>query len=553
MKQNRVVIVGAGPVGMLLASELGVRGVPVTVLETKSSLIAHPKANTHNARSMEIYRRHDITDRLRSTGLPLDRPTDVGYFTRLFGRELHRVPLPSSIAAQAEVRKPDTRWPTPEPQLRTTQMALEPLLLERARSFPCVDVRFGTTVEALEQDDNGVRVRATNEAGAAETFGADYAVGCDGGRSFVRKQLGIGFAGEGGLQMDFLGGPMLATYFRAPTLLSRFPHSPAWMHWMMLPSTRSILVTIDPVKHEFLLHVQLGQDDATSFDFGERLARVAGEPIPYEIISSAEWRAGIGLVADHYRSGRVFLAGDAVHLFTPTGGFGLNTGIEDAFNLGWKLARACKGDADAALLDSYELERRPIGLRNTAYALSLAAKSGACPVSESLEDPGEEGEAARAATATHLARFVRWEFDTPGIQLGGRYDRSPLIIADEGPLPPDLPEEYVPSGAPGGRLPHIWCRDGSSLFDHLGQEFTMIGLTGEDGAADWEAAAREVGADLIVLSLPDEPKLRALIGADWVLVRPDQYIAWRGSIEEADLTSILATAAGVTNRTAAET
>jgi 2-polyprenyl-6-methoxyphenol hydroxylase-like FAD-dependent oxidoreductase len=494
---------------------------------------------------MEIYRRHGISSRLRTLGLAPDRATDVGYFSQLFGYELHRVALPSPAAALAAVRDGDPRWPTPEPQFRITQMSLEPVLLDRALSFASVQVRFGWKAVDVSQDEHGATLTIENtEDGTRRAITADYIVGCDGGRSFVRRSQGIRFLGEGGLEMEFLGGQMLATYFRAPTLLKRFPHPDTWMHWIMHPAARSILLLLDAEKSEFLLHFQLKPNEkAEDIDFAARLAGIIGEDLPHEILSSALWRAGVGLVAEHYRRGRCFLVGDAVHLFTPTGGFGLHTGIEDAFNLGWKLAAVCNGGAPA-LLDSYELERLPIAKRNTGYALKLAKANGACPVSAALAEAGVAGDAARAATAAHLEKFARWEFDTPGVQLGARYDGSPIVIPDGAKGPEDSPTHYEPSGVPGGRLPNWWLPDGASLFDALGPEFTLVRVTAGGDDARWRAAADAAGVALAIIEPPPDPGLAALLGAERVLVRPDQHIAWRGSAREPDPGAILRTVTG---------
>jgi 2-polyprenyl-6-methoxyphenol hydroxylase-like FAD-dependent oxidoreductase len=525
---------------------LGARGIAVTVVEEKRALARHPKANTQSARSMEIYRRHGISRRIRDLGLPPDRATDVGYFTRLFGHELFRVSLPSPAEAESAVRAGDDRWPTPEPQFRITQMVLEPVLLERALSFASVEVRFGWKAIELRSGDQRVQLTIENvDSRERQEITAGFGVGCDGGRSFVRKSLGIRFLGHGGLEMDFLGGHMLATYFRAPSLLARFPHKDTWMHWIMQPAGRSILLIIDPQAHEFLVHFQIAPDEDTDdIDFASRLAAIVGEPVPHEIISSARWRAGIGLVAERYGDGRCFLVGDAAHLFTPTGGFGLNTGIEDAFNLGWKLAAVCKGISAPSLLDSYEIERQPVGRRNTSYALELARRNGECPVSNALDDAGPAGVAARAATTAHLSKYARWEFDTPGVQLGARYDGSPLIARDPGEAPADSPTRYLPCGVPGGRLPHVWLRGGRSLFDELGPEFTLIVMKSPADADPWCAAARTSGMELAVLDLAHEDGLAALIGAECVLVRPDQHIAWRGGLHTSSPGSILSAAAG---------
>jgi 2-polyprenyl-6-methoxyphenol hydroxylase-like FAD-dependent oxidoreductase len=559
-----VVIVGAGPAGLLLACELGSRSIRVILVEEKAEIPRHPRANTQSARTMEIYRRHGISAQLREQGLPPGRRTDVAYFDRLFGHELFRVPLPSPQEAQSS--RTDPRWPTPEPQYRITQMSVDPILLARARSFASVEVRFGTRAVGLEQNEGGVVLAVAQVGGERSAAGcaagstegaaggpggsssggadvrynitADFLVGCDGGRSFVRKALGIRFLGEGGLEMDFLGGRMLATYFHAPLLLKKFPHADTWMNWIMHPAARSILVVIDVSRDEFLMHFQLGADArAEDIDFGSRLRAIAGEPIAHAVISSAEWRAGIGLVAEKYCVGRCFLVGDSAHLFTPTGGFGLNTGIEDAFNLGWKLASVCKGRAGRSLLDSFELERLPVAKRNTGYALALAKRNGTCPVSEALDKDGSEGRAARAATHAHLEQFARWEFDTPGVQLGARYDASPIVISDGQPAPPDSPTQYTPSGVPGGRLPHVWLDDGVSLFDELGPEFTLINVQHGD-TTPWQIAAQECGVSLTILEVT-QSDFAAVIGAQSVLVRPDQHIAWRGALYVPDPAAIV--------------
>lgn len=540
-----VVIVGAGPVGLLLACELGVRDIPVTVIERKLAITRHPRANTHSARSMEIYRRHGLSDRLRRTGLPDDRPTDVGYFTSLFGYELSRVSLPSPASARAETHEPGTAWPTPEPQFRSSQKVLDPLLLARALSFPSVAVHFGWSATEYEQDDDGVRLSIEHIAGRKEVVSADYLVGADGGASLVRRGLGVRFAGPEGLTMDFLGGKMLATSIRSPELLARFPHADTWMHWTLSPAGRAIVVVIDAAKGDLLVHFQLKPDESpATIDFDERFTAIVGEKVPYKLLGASPWNAGLGLVAESYGSGRVLLAGDAAHLFTPTGGFGLNTGIEDAFNLGWKLAAVCRGIADPSLLTTYESERRPIGVRNTSYALGLARAAGQVPVGPEIEDPGQAGAVVRERVSRYLDESAYREFLAPGIQLGARYDGSPLIISDGQTPPPDEGEHYTPSGVPGGRLPHVWLEDGSSLFDRLGPEHTLISFREDAPDPGWADAAAGLGLDVTLLSLSRESELKELIGTDWVLVRPDCHIAWRGTADAELALEVLRTAIG---------
>jgi len=544
--QADVIIVGAGPVGLLLACELGIRGVSVILVEEQAGIVPHPRANTQSARSMEIYRRHGLSSKLRQQGLPRHRKTDVGYFVRLFDRELFRVSLPSPSDAEATVRTGDQRWPTPEPQFRISQMEIEPILLERAREFRSVHIRFDCKAAAVAQDEHLVRLTVSKGGSKTnEVLSASYLVGCDGGRSFVRASLGIRLLGDSGLEMDFMGGRMLATHFRAPNLMSKFPHADTWMNWIMHPAARSIILPINIASGEFLMHFQLADEaKIENVDFASRLADAVGTTVPHHVISMKEWRAGIGLVAKRYRERRVFIAGDAAHLFTPTGGFGMNTGIEDAFNLAWKLAMVCQGRAPAALLDSYEQERQPVGRRNARHALQLAERNGACPVSNALDEEGDVGDAARAATTRHLALFARNEFDTPGVQLGVRYDHSAIVQKSDERPPVDAPTEYVPSGVPGGRLPHVWLSGGESLFDKLGPEFTLLRLKTINAAGSWKEAARSAGVTLTVLDVQESDALKALIGDECVLVRPDQHIAWRGKSNVANPERILHAAVG---------
>ncbi len=473
-----VAIVGGGPVGLLLASELGVRGVPTVVLSDQAGTSTHPKANTQGARSMEIYRRHGVSDQLRARGASKAYKTDVAYFTRIRGHELHRVSLPTPEGALAETREPGTRWPTPEPQLRSSQLTLEPLLLERARSFPTTDVRFQSRVTGLEAGSDGVSLQV-ERGGQTARLDASYVVGCDGGRSFVRRAIGMRYAGESGLELDFMGGRMNATYFHAPELHRLLRHPHAWQSWIILPHLRALMLTLDAEAGHYLLHFQLPPEGQPVPTFEAVLEEVVGAPVEVKVISQAPWRAGVGLVAEHFQAGRCFLAGDAAHLFTPTGGFGLNTGVEDAYNLGWKLAAVHAGWAAHSVLDSYELERKPVAMRNIAYALTLAQRNGACPVGPEIAHDTPAGERARAAASAHYTSWARWEYDTPGVQLGVSYRGSPIVVDDDSAAAADDPILYRPSGTPGARLPHVWLEDGSSLFDRLGPDWTLLNLAGD--------------------------------------------------------------------------
>jgi len=240
------------------------------------------------------------------------------------------------------------------------------------------------------------------------------------------------------------------------------------------------------------------------------------------------WLAGHALVAQKFQRGRVFIAGDAAHLFTPTGGLGYNTAVEDAVNLGWKLASVIRGHAPAALLESYEAERKPLAERNTAYARRFADSVGLFSAKPELEEASAQGEAERERAARHFNEHARLEFNIPGVTFGGRYDASPVIVGDGATLPPDEPNAYTPTAKPGGRPPHAWLDDGSSLYDHFHSEWTLLALGSEaPDTSAFESAAKALSMDLRVVRMV-QPSLRELYEAPLALIRPDQIVAWRG-------------------------
>jgi len=284
---------------------------------------------------------------------------------------------------------------------------------------------------------------------------------------------------------------------------------------------------------EFAFHaaVHEGEDPErwTEADARRVFAQALGREIPIEVLSFGTWTAGHSLVAQTFHRGRVFIAGDAAHLFTPTGGLGYNTAVEDAVNLAWKLASAVRGRNPPALLDSYEIERKPLAVRNTGYARHFADSVGLFPARPELELEGPAGEAARREASLHLNAHVRLEFNIPGVTFGGRYERSPLIVAEAGLPPADEANQYVPTARPGGRPPHAWLEDGRSLFDSFHSEWTLLALGPQvPSTAAFEQAAQALGMDLRVVRHP-APALRELYEAPLALVRPDQIVAWRGS------------------------
>lgn len=531
-----VMICGGGPCGLMLANELGRRGVSVCLADEKESTAFNPQANATQARTMEHFRRLGFADEIRALGLPPDFPTDIAYFTRYADHELARFQLPSSEEAKVKAKQLTGSWSAAELPHRVSQKYVEAVLRRQAERLPGVTIRYGHRVVDFSEDAEGVETTVEGgDGGIPFRVRSRYLVGADGPRSFVRERLGYRYTGETGITRDFMGGRMFAVYLRCPDFYLRMPHAPAWMNVTFNRDRRAFMAAVDG-KGEFAFHTQLRahekEEAITDEDARALFIAAAGVDLDVEVLSKGGWTAGHSLVAEHFQRGRVFLGGDAVHLFTPTGGLGYNTAVEDAVNLGWKIAAVLQGKADASLLDTYELERRPLAVRNTGYARVFADSLGLfTPVSE-IEDDGPSGEAARAQAGEYLGRHGRAEFDIPGITFGGRYDGSPAIVAD-GSLPPaDAANVYVPTACPGGRPPHAWLNDGSSLFDSFGFDWTLLVLGPEaTDTTSFVSAMSHFNVDVRVVRIPD-PEIFALYEAPLVLIRPDQIVAWRGSTDE---------------------
>ena len=529
-EKPQVLVVGGGPCGLMLANELGRRGVTALVLDQKPGTAFNPQANATQARSMEHYRRLGFADELRALGMPEDFPTDIAYFTRFAKYELARFRLPSAREAKKIITTLSGSWSAAELPHRVAQKFVEQVLRRQAERV--ASVHYGWRVTQFWQHESGVELRAEpSRGGPSVTIRCDYLVGADGARSLVRQTMGWRYAGETGVTRDFVGGRMYAVYCRIPDFYRRVPHAPAWMNVSFNRERRCFMPAVDG-KSEFAFHTQLKpyENEARIDEAGAAamVRQAIGAPLPVQVLARDTWTAGHALVAERFASGRVFIGGDAAHLFTPTGGLGYNTAVEDAVNLGWKLAAVLKGRAQPRLLESYEAERKPLAVRNTAYAKHFADSLGNFqPVAE-IEDDTPQGEAARRQAGEYLAAHGRAEFNIPGITFGGRYDGSPAIVGDGTAPPPEAANTYVPSACPGGRPPHLWLENGRSLYDLFGFEWTLLGFRD------------------CVVPFPEEVKVlrlendvaRELYGADFAIIRPDQIVAWRGSDAAAARTAL---------------
>jgi 2-polyprenyl-6-methoxyphenol hydroxylase-like FAD-dependent oxidoreductase len=440
----------------------------------------------------------------------------------------------------------------PEPTHRVNQMYVERFLFEQASRRPNIAMHFGWTVEELVEDDGSVALRSRPIGGGApETMRASYVVGCDGSRSLVRKAIGVRYEGEDHLMNVFMGGEFVSIHMSIPEFYDALGPRRAWMYLTVNPDTRLIVITLNG-SGEFMMHKRRSPGETFDAEAIKATIRKAiGADIPVEIVSQRAWQAGGYLVAERFQRGRMMLAGDAAHLFTPTGGFGLNTGIEDVANLSWKLAAVLQGWGGDTLLSTYQVERKPIAVRNTDFARDMGKAWHDIAVTEAIEQDSPTGaaERAKAAQSSFVVEnhFVRpEERDWLGVVLGARYDGSPIVVADGSP-PPDEKERYVPSSVPGGRAPHLWLNDrrsaGTSLFDRLGQHFTLLRMPGAPSDAPLRAAARRAGMPLAVVDV-DHPRAVELYRRRLALIRPDQHVAWRGDDLPKDADRLIATVVG---------
>jgi len=528
---SQVLIVGAGPVGLTLAVALGRRGVHCTLIEQKDAPQFLPKMERCNARTMEIYRRLGIVDEVRAAGLPAEVPMDVFIVTSLTEPPLLQLPYPSVARAQAEIAAcRDASMPR-EPYQLISQYTLEPLLKSVAEKIPSVDVRYGCEFISCAQDANRVRAQVKRN-GKVEELSADYLVGCDGGSSAVRRQLGIKLQGDADLLR------FRQALFSCDDLFERIPIGKG-RHYHVADSQATFLIVQDSTRH-FTLHAVADKDP----DMAALFERTVAMPVNYELLYVGEWRQNL-LLADSYGKGRIFLAGDAVHLMIPTGGLGMNSGVGDAYDLAWKLAAVLQGWGGPALLQSYETERRQVGARNVAASGNAAKGRRAWRAAwrPEMSDRTPAGEAARAHLASVADVEQRKSNEMIGAELGYRYEGSP-VIAEEPGGPQHEFMNYVPTTWPGARLPHLWLGDGTALHDKIGEGFTLLRLgSARHDAGAVQAAFSALSAPFSVLDIAEE-RVRDLYGFDLLLLRPDLHVAWRGNAPPADPAILAAQATG---------
>ena len=531
-----IVIAGGGSVGLSLAAELGWRGIDCLVVEERDGLNPHPRANAVANRTMEYCRRWGIDEAISAAGVPPELPADYYWITSFFGRQIHHVSLPPF--RELEKRRGSGGYASGEhqwsPYLKTItgQDEVEKAILEFVQACPTVDMRFGWRLCGFTQDAHGVTCQVEDVAtGAQQTVACDYLAACDGGRSAVRETLGIPLSGRANL------ASFVSIYFRAPEFMSAHKFGHANIYFPLRREYAGFVLNWDGGK-TFTYHLILedGQD-WQDVDPIPAIYRMLGAETPVEVLSVQPWKAH-ALVADTYRDGRVFLAGDSAHLFTPTGGFGMNTGVSDVIDLAWKMEAMLDGWGGDELLESYTTERRPVGLRNTQEAADCFDRLyGVMQNGPEIDDESPDSDALRERITADLKDQEKLVVSS-GTLLGYRYEGSPIVVPDGTLEPPDHARQYIATARPGHRAPHVWLEDGASILDRFGPHFTLL-LFGEDPEPNGlAAAAAAAGVPLKTVHI-GEVDAAEVYGARMILVRPDLMVAWRSDTTPGDPARII--------------
>ncbi len=535
-RKTEVLIVGAGPVGQGLAIELGHRGIDCLVIEKNPRIGVAPRAKTTNVRTREHFRRWGIADALRAAApFGVDYPSNIAFTTRMSGKLLARF---DNALYCAPGRNPlyaeHAQW--------IPQYTVERVMSKHLESVESVRVQTHCELVGFDQDSDSILATVCDlETGTQYEVEAKYLVGCDGGRSMVRDAIGARMEGTFGLSRNY------NIVFHAPGLAEAHPHGPAIMYWQINAEVPSLLGPMDTGDRWFFMPTGLAPDVQVSKETAADLIRRAtGIDLPFEVLSIDEWVAHC-VVANRYRDRRIFLAGDACHLHPPYGGFGMNMGVSDSVDLGWKLAAVLRHWGGETLLESYEVERRPVHMHVLNEAACNHAKFSNALYENGLEDETAEGDAARLRVGKRINAEKLSEFYTLGTILGDRYTASPVI--KQGADIPAAPRDflnYIPSSAPGGRAPHVWLHDGSSLFDHFGEGFTLL-VSPAAPLKSIEAAERDAIRTRVPLKILrlDNLAVASFYSQELTLIRPDQHIAWVGEAwPPSDVFDVLATATG---------
>jgi 2-polyprenyl-6-methoxyphenol hydroxylase-like FAD-dependent oxidoreductase len=531
-----ILIAGGGPVGLALAGDLAWRGIACMLVEKSDGVVTQPRMDMVGIRTMEFCRRWGIVPWVESAGYNRDYPQDCAWVTDLNGYEFGREPCPSPSQEKNPPQSPQKRE-------RCPQNFFDPVLARFARESGRVALQYESELVSFEDKGDRViaRVRGAG-SGSEREIEASYLVGCDGGASAVRQALAIGMSGDAVLTYT------TNVIFRCDGLEKLHTKAPAYRYIFIGPEgTWATLVAINGRDQWRFSLVGDDQRRAVSEEEVRRaIVRAVGREFDFEILSMLPW-VRRQLVADHYRRGRVFIAGDAAHLTSPTGGFGMNTGILDAVNLSWKLAATLAGWAGPQLLATYESEQHPVAVRNVSEAgdnlRRMLSPRILRPDPAVFDQDGADVDAARAEYGSRYTEMMKREWFSIGIHLGYMYEGSPIVVADGTAQPADEVQKYLPTARPGSRAPHVWLAEGKSILDLFGRDFVLLRFGAAPPAVDeLVEAAQKVGLPLRVIDIENAPA-EQLYERRLVLVRPDGQVAWRADTS-ADAERIIDTVRG---------
>ncbi|MCZ0942905.1 MAG: FAD-dependent oxidoreductase [Gammaproteobacteria bacterium] len=529
---TQVVVVGAGPVGLSTAMDLAKRGIDVVVVESRSEdEPADAKCNTIAARTMEIFRQLGVADQARACGLTDAYPTDVVYATKAGGMEITRIVQPSrnervSADGLNAPGYPDSHWETPEPVVRASQLYLNPILLDHAKTYDRITLLTETTF--LSYEDGGDQVKAACRSGSGDELVIEsrYLIGCDGASSAVRKQMGVKL--EGDVEIS----KMRTTLVRCLQIRELLGSRPGWMTWVLNPRVTGVIVAIDG-DELWLIHRNVHM--SAEFDTVHREQSIrdmlgVSQDFAWEEVHHQDWTAR-RMVASRFRQNNVFVCGDAAHIWVPFAGYGMNAGIADANNLSWMMAAVLNGHADERLLEAHERERQPITEQVSKFAMNkaleyLEAVQGR-KIPKLVESRNFLGRLLRKRMGRRMYDMNVPQFACQGLNFGYYYDESPIIHYD-GEAPPEYEMgRATPSTVPGCRLPHFWMAPRKSIYDELGLVYTLLCFNGARAEERFAQAFEAVGLPLKVLSVDSQPDVYT---TNYVLARTDQHIAWRGNV-----------------------
>lgn len=511
-----VLIVGAGPAGLSLATELGNRGINCIIIERNNRVGNAPRAKTSNVRTMEHFRRWGIADNLRKASkLPADYPSDIIFSTRLNGHFLAKIENAFNCSSVKNNHYSEhAQW--------IPQYEVETVLKDNVETLPSVKLLFKCSLLEATQDENNVFAKIKDETTDSEfEVVSKYLVGADGARSIIREIIGAKMTGKHGFSKNF------NVQFKAPELAKLIKFGPAIMYWQINNEVPSLIGPMEGNDLWYFIATGIN-GEKEDLDPVELIKKATNFDFDIEVVGTSPWLAH-SLIANKYSEGRMLLIGDACHLHPPFGGYGMNMGIGDGVDLGWKLAAVLNNWGGEKLIESYEIERRPIHQKVIEESVANYNAVGNQLFKAGLESDGIEGESTRNQVATNILTTKIREFWSLGVVLGNNLDESPIVVPDGSLAPVWNSMNYQPSAHPGCLAPHLWLRDGSSLYDHFGDSYTLLITEGNNASTKYDEILNEKNIPLKVIA-PNDDRLSAIYQAQYVLVRPDQHVAWRSDL-----------------------